>query len=140
MANDWNAENASELAGDQVKLVTYTIISLAPGAERILPQAIGDVLVRESMSECDFKSWIIAFYLESQGYKSYIESHPDEAVTSGEKKYLRVYYSVLETWDKLPLKFEEKQLRRLAGIEIAVRRLGHTGPFPAIGDGGEETD
>ena len=86
MGNDWSEQNAEELEGNKVKLVTYTIISLAPGAERVLPQGFGYVVVKESMSDCDFKSWIIARYLGSQDYQGAVSQDPGEEVTPREKE------------------------------------------------------
>ena len=98
----------TNLSDDMLKLVSYSIVCIERGAEKVLLcqdcKIFGD-----NMTDCDFDSWVIADYCE----------HHDVPC---EKKYLRVAYTVQGRWPKPDLQYEEKQLERLEGIEDAIRK------------------
>lgn len=98
-----------DLSNDKVKLVQYSIVSIQRGLEHTLKEA--EKIVSDNMTGEAFATWMIA---------EFIQEHPDR-VRHEEKKYLRVYYSVLDQWEQEKLHYEEKQLVILAGIEQAIR-------------------
>jgi hypothetical protein len=103
-----------DLRGDDVKLVSYNIISLQPCDEKILPGGSGEVLVTESMTAESFATWIVASYLQSEGHD----------IPHDEKKYLRVAYEVLTRWPREPKDCcEDRELGVLEGIRDALRVL-----------------
>lgn len=97
----------TSLNDDMVKLVAYTIVSLKPGAERILPHGAGSLLVTENTNEETFTSWMIARYLQSESYKALDAS---EQLSQAEQKYLCVDFVVSRRWQRRPLKYEEQML------------------------------
>jgi len=98
-----------DLSNDLVKLVSYSIVSIERDRERKLYE--GEKIVTDNMTGEAFATWMIA---------EFVQKHPDR-VTHQEKKYLRVYYSVLDSWVRESLHYEQKQLDILAGIERAIR-------------------
>ncbi len=102
------------LDDDMVKLVEYAIVTIDRGKERILYARDGGTpkdgrlalkLVTESMTPESFSTWVVS----------------EANVSNGESaEYLRVYYNVLDRWPKQDLKYEEKQLRILRGIETCI--------------------
>lgn len=87
-----------DLNNDMVKLVEYTIVSVARGNEGALPDGSSQVVFTERMTSEAFAAWRIA---------DYTANHPIEPDAT---KFLRVYYKVLESWPKEDLRYEEKRL------------------------------
>lgn len=100
------------LADGDVKLVHYVITSIERDNERILADGEGHLIVTDDMSGEGFVSWTIARYFQQPRHEDLPES---------EKKYLRVCYRVLCRWPRQSLRFEQRQLDRLSGIETAIR-------------------
>lgn len=98
-----------DLSNDLVKLVSYSIVSIERDRERKLYE--GEKIVTDNMTGEAFATWMIA---------EFVQEYPHR-VTHEEKKYLRVYYSVLDSWVRESLHYEQKQLDILAGIERAIR-------------------
>ena len=95
----------------EIRLFQYSIVSIKRGEERILEY--GQKLVSDTMTECDFDSWVIL---------DYASHHP---IPPGERKYLRVWSQLLKVWEKQSLHYAQRQLDILQ--EIADR----IGPAPA---------
>jgi hypothetical protein len=95
-----------------VKLVRYAIVSVRAGAERLLPGGTGQVMVTEAMSGEAFALWIVARYIQSPD--------PPRTISPEDRKSLRVYYELLERWERQPLKFHGKQLVVLEEIRRAI--------------------
>jgi hypothetical protein len=103
-----------------VKLVRYTLVSLRPCAERILPEGTGEVVVTGRVSSEDFAVGTISFYLESH------------EIPHEDKRYLRVVHRLLDRWPRQPLRCrEEKELAALEAIRLAL--LGCGGAFLTVG-------
>lgn len=97
------------LDDDMVKLVSYTIVSVRRGAERVMPGGERTVVVTDRLSGEAFIAWIIAKYVQEQ-------QGTDNAVPTEDEEYLRLYYVVSNRWPREPLKFPEKQIRLLQEI------------------------
>ena len=98
----------------EVKLVEYTIVSIKRCDERIITK--GEVIYSDDMSDESFATWVIALYLQ--------EPH-HEPIAHDDKKYLRVYHRVLESWPR-PDKdcCDDRQVDVLRDIERAIREWG----------------
>lgn len=93
-----------------IQLIEYSIVSIAPTREQVLPDACQRcALLGEELAPCDVEIWLLSRYLSSHR-------------VDVPNRYLRVAYRVLGRWSKPPLRYEEKQLRRLSGIDGAIRR------------------
>ena len=109
-----------------VKLVQYTIVSIKRCDERILKE--GKVIESEEMSPEAFATWVVAMYLQEPGVH----------VPHDDKKFLRVYSNVLESWPRQGKDCcTDREVDVLRGIEEAIRNLGsredrehHTEPPP----------
>lgn len=88
-----------------LRLIQYTIVTIKPGEERILHK--DQILVREVMTQCEFDTVVVAEYLSRA------------SIAPADRRYLRVWSEILETWQKQSLHYEEKQLFILQ--EIANR-------------------
>ena len=98
----------------EVKLVEYTIVSIKRCNERIITK--GEVIYSDDMSDESFATWVIALYLQEPGH---------EPIPHEDKKYLRVYHHVLESWPQ-PSKdcCDDRQVDVLRDIERAIREWG----------------
>ena len=109
----------------EVKLVEYTIVSIKRCDERIIYK--NEIVYSEDMSDESFATWVIALYLQEPN---------SEPIPHDDKKYLRVYHHVLESWPR-PDKdcCDDRQVDVLRGIEQAIRELTGTrreeAPAPA---------
>ena len=106
-----------DLEDEMVKLVSYAIVSIKRGAERVMPGGMGAVIVTDSMSKETFISWIIARYLQSKAYE---ELSSKDQLSEEDRKYLRVDYAVPRRWSREPLEFEERQVAVLEQISNAL--------------------
>lgn len=106
-----------DLEDEMVKLVSYTIVSIKRGAERIMPGGMGAVIVTDSMTREAFISWVVASYLQS---KAYAALSSKERLSEEDRKYLRVDYAVPRRWSREPLDFEERQIAVLDEINDAL--------------------
>jgi hypothetical protein len=98
----------------EVKLVEYSIVSIKRCQERIITK--GEVIYSDDMGDEAFSTWVIALYLQEPDH---------EPIPHDEKKYLRVYHRVLESWPR-PDKDccgDDRQVDVLRGIERAIRDL-----------------
>lgn len=106
----------TDLRDDMVKLVSYSIVCIERGRERALVCNECRVF-SENLDDCDFDTWVVAEYIDEWQC-----SHQGRRFPCN-KKDLRVVHTVLGRWPKQDLHYEEKQLRRLAGIEEGVDRI-----------------
>jgi hypothetical protein len=134
----------------EVKLVEYTIVSIKRCDERII--AKGEVIYSDDMSDEAFATWVIARYFQGEDLaraaarRDHREESREERenrerrereeeeergrrlaeryIAPEEKKYLRVYHHVLESWPR-PDKdcCDDRQVDVLRGIEQAIRDL-----------------
>lgn len=100
----------TDLMNDNVKLVQYTIVSVVRGNEGILTQ--GEQIVADAITDDGFISYVVAEYVQKYN------------ITPLEAQNLRVYFSVLDSWPKASLHYEEKQLEILSQIAGGVNPGG----------------
>lgn len=104
------ALQADDLRGDDLKLVEYTIVSIRPCRERVLPEGSGEIMVRGSTTREGLTAQIIADYPRRH------EIPPED------KRYLRVHYRVLSRWPhKRP--GQGRKINVLKGLRDAIRDL-----------------
>ena len=108
----------TNLSGDQVKLVRYSIVSVERDRERKLDE--GELLVTDDLTPDGFASWRIAAYFQRPEH---------EEIPHEEKKYLRVCYRVLCRWHRESLHYQERKLDELRGIREAIEGSS-AGPPP----------
>ncbi|HZG53907.1 MAG TPA: hypothetical protein VEZ40_17515 [Pyrinomonadaceae bacterium] len=113
------------LDDEMVKLVSYTIVSVKRGHERIMPGGMDTLVVTDSLSKEAFISWVVARYLQSQAYAALDRS---EKLSHGDRKYLRVDYAVSRRWPREPLEFEERQIEVLEQISNALAETDDDAP------------
>ena len=101
------------LEDELVKLVSYTIVSVKRGAERVMPGGMGALIVTDSMGAEAFISWVIATYLQSKAYAALSQK---EQLSQEDQKYLRVDFAVPRRWPRQPLEFEEREIEVLDEI------------------------
>lgn len=106
----------TDLRDDMLKLVSYSIVCIERGRERSL-LCNQCRLFSDNMTDCDFEVWVIADFIEH-----WQREHPGRRLPCN-KKDLRVAFEVKGRWPKQDLRFEEKQLRRLHGIEESIDKL-----------------
>lgn len=102
---------------DTVRLVEYSIVSIKRCDERILKK--GEIIDAENMGDEAFATWVVALYLQEPGVH----------VPHDDKKYLRVYHRVLESWPRQSRDCcgDSREVNVLRGIEEAIRNLGGGG-------------
>jgi hypothetical protein len=110
------------LDDEMVKLVAYTIVSLKPDDEKMMPEGAGQVVVTKSMSGDDFISWMLAQYLQGAGVdpRDGKTKPRSEQVARDDLKYLRVYFVVSTRWPREDRKFQERQINALREIQQAI--------------------
>jgi hypothetical protein len=95
-----------------VKLIEYTIVSIKRCDERILYK--GEIIDAQDMGDEAFATWVVALYLQE----------PNVHVPHEDKRYLRVYHRVLESWARVEKDCcGDQQVDVLRGIERAIREL-----------------
>lgn len=92
-----------------IELIEYTIVSIEPTRERILPDGCRRrVLLTGELGRCDLETYLVADYLESHR-------------PATPAKFLRVAHRVIGRWPRPSLRYRPRQLRSLAAIEAAIR-------------------
>ncbi len=95
-----------------VKLVEYTIVLIKRCHEEILKK--GEVIYTDDMGDENFAAWVIALYLQEPHHKP---------IDHADKKYLRVFHRVLETWPRVHKDCcDDEQVAVLRGIREAIDR------------------
>ena len=100
------------LNDDMVKLVEYSILSVQRGHEG--EKERGQKIVTDRLTEDAFVTWVIADYLEGDNGNGH-------EIPSGQRKYLRVYYNVLQRWPREELHYEQEQLAVLRDINESIK-------------------
>jgi hypothetical protein len=76
-----------------IKLMQYSIVSIKRCEEDVLCQ--GEIVDNADMTPEAFATWIVALYLQNE-----LKQCPKKDLTKDDKKYLRVYSRVLESWPR----------------------------------------
>jgi len=120
----------NNLQDDMLKLVRYKILFVKREYEYAFPER--EDLVSENMDGSAFTAWKVAEFIQELGRKEtpvplrwQSKAYPEtDYVNEGkllgfredDKKYLRVYYEVLERYPRQKFKYEERQIRVLEQI------------------------
>jgi len=119
------------LHDDMLKLVRYKILFVKRDYEHAFPEQ--EELVPDNLDAATYTAWKIAAFIQQLHehhrttvpikWKQYPPNDPryrDGGTLIGfpeeDKKYLRVYYKVLDRWPREAFKFEEKQIAVLEQI------------------------
>src|ERR1041385_736967 len=120
-----------DLSDDKkLKLVRYKILFIKRDYEVAFPEI--EELVSDSMDETAYTAWKIAEFIQRLGkrktrvpeeWKNYPpEENPDRGgdillgFPENDKKYLRVYFEVLDRYERESFKYEERQIEVLEEI------------------------
>jgi len=122
---------------ETVKLVEYSIVSIKPCEERVIRR--GQLIYSDEMGDDGFAAWVIARYFQGEDdddlrFREHDETDDEKRrryerrdrreLTSYDKRYLRVYHRVLETWTRPDDCYDDRQINALRGIERALRERG----------------
>jgi len=124
------------LSGEDLKLVRYKILFIKRDYEHAFNEQ--EELVYDNMTEGAFAAWKIGEFIQALGAKKYkypdkweksteLKKHKDAGgyltgLPEDDKKYLRVYFEVLERYPREPLRYQEEQLDILRGIRDTLTR------------------
>ena len=117
-----------------VKLVEYTIVSIKPCEEKVFHR--GQVIYSDDMNDDAFATWIVARYFQGDKDVDTASADKDDdgeenrehrrkrrEIPSADKRYLRVYHRVLESWSRPDDWCNNRHLDVLRGIEQAIRDM-----------------
>ena len=129
-----------DLRDDMLKLVRYKVLFVKREYEHAFPEQ--EDLVSENMDAAAFTAWKVAEFIQSLAREPYQTRVPTRwgqkypsakyrAGTEGEwlkglpdddKKYLRVFYEVLDRYPREKFKYEERQIEVLEDIRDKIER------------------
>jgi hypothetical protein len=128
------------LSGEDLKLVRYKILFIKRDYEHAFEEQ--EELVHDNTSEAAFTAWKIGQFIQDLGNKRYrypgkwendgdLKKHKSsEGYLMGfpedDKKYLRVYFEVLERYPREPPRYEERQLGALRDISEKLGNISDT--------------
>jgi hypothetical protein len=125
-----------DLRDDMLKLVRYKILFVKRDLEVVLKEDTEE-LVHDNIAESDYIGWKIAEFIQDLKNvdipkkwrdKKYPRHVKDEVASKisrlpeEDKKYLRVYYEVLDRYSRERFKYEEKQIDVLEEIRDKLGR------------------
>jgi hypothetical protein len=127
-----------DLHDDTLKLVRYKVLFVKREYEHAFPEQ--EDLVSANMDGTAFTAWKVAEFIQQLGrgetavpHKWSEKNYPGgEYASSGlllglrdeDKKYLRVYYEVLERYPRGKFKYEQRQVKALSQIRDALAQGG----------------
>jgi hypothetical protein len=130
-----------DLHDDMLKLVRYKILFVKREYEHAFPER--EDLVAENMDGLAFTAWKVAEFIQELGRgdtpvpkrwqdknypaAEYVRDGRLLGLHEGDKKYLRVYYEVLERYPREKFKHEEQQIRVLEQIRNKLPKRGRAG-------------
>lgn len=122
-----------ELNDDTLKLVRFKILFVKREYEHAFPEQ--EELVSDNIDGTAFTAWKVAEFIQSLGRrevpaprkwleKKYPAGYVEEGLLTGlpedDKKYLRVYYEVLERYKREKFRYEEEQIDVLREIRDRI--------------------
>jgi len=122
-----------DLNDDTLKLVRFKVLFVKRDYEHAFPEQ--EELVSDNMDGTAFTAWKIAEFIQSLGRrevptprkwaeKKYPPHHAENGALTGlpedDKKYLRVYYEVLERYKREKFRYEEEQIDVLREIRDEI--------------------
>jgi hypothetical protein len=127
-----------DLHDDMLKLVRYKILFVRREYEHAFAEQ--EDLVSDNMDGSAFTAWKIAEFIQDlhrqttrvplkwrdKNYppREFLKGDYLNGIPHEDKKYLRVYFEVLERYPREKFKYEEQQIRVLEDIRDEVARLG----------------
>ena len=123
-----------DLRDDMLKLVRYKVLFVKREYEHAFPEK--EDLVSDNLDAGAFTAWKIAEFIQHLGSKtthvpakwkekSYPEGHHYNGTLTGipeeDKKYLRVYFEVVDRYPREKFKYEEQQIRVLEEIRDNIK-------------------
>ena len=125
-----------DLRDDMLKLVRYKVLFVKREYEHAFPEQ--EDLVSENMDGAAFTAWKVAEFIQMLGrgemrvpHKWAEKEYPGGGhvrdglllgLRDSDKKYLRVYYEVMDRYPREKFKYEEQQIRVLEQIRNELRR------------------
>jgi hypothetical protein len=141
-----------DLHDDMLKLVRYKVLFVRREYEVAFPER--EDLVSDNMDGSAFTAWKIAEFIQDlqkgatcvpqkwrdKNYppKNFIQHDCLNGIPHEDKKYLRVYYEVLERYPREKFKYEEQQIKVLEDIRDSLERRPLNGSGDVSGSGGPE--
>lgn len=140
----------TNLNDDMLKLVRYKILFIKRDYEYAFPEQ--EELVYDNMTDSAFTAWKIAEFIQAldrtevpEKWLKKVPPYPADRRRVGDKefihrldetdkKFLRVYFEVLQRYAREKLKYEEDQLDALRGIREAIEKHGVPGHHVEAGD------
>jgi hypothetical protein len=118
----------TDMRDDMLKLIRYKVLFVKREYEHAFPEQ--EDLVSENMDGPAFTAWKVAEFIQglaarkttvpAKWGKTYPEGYRQGDVLIGlpdeDKKYLRVYFEVMDRYPREKFKFEEGQISVLEGI------------------------
>ncbi|HEY7494183.1 MAG TPA: hypothetical protein VIH59_24160 [Candidatus Tectomicrobia bacterium] len=133
-----------DLRDDQLKLVRYKILFVKRDLEYAFKEQ--EELVHENIDAADYTGWKIAEFIQKLDKEAIPEKWLDKdyprkankgemikSLREDDKKYLRVYYEVLERYTRERFRYEERQIEVLEDIRDRLPDRSRGGAAP---DGG----
>ena len=124
-----------DLRDDMLKLVRYKVLFVKREYEHAFPEQ--EDLVSENMDGAAFTAWKVAEFIQrlqrrprevrvpGRWGRGYPEGHREGEWLTGlpddDKKYLRVYYEVMDRYPREKFKYEEQQISVLREIRDEIR-------------------
>jgi hypothetical protein len=122
----------TDFRDDMLKLVRYKILFVKREYEHVFYEK--EELVHDNITDADYKGWKIAEFIQQLSqlettipdkWKSYPENKPNKQYRQGDKlmglpeedkKYLRVFFEILDRYPREKFKYEEIQIEVLKEI------------------------
>lgn len=148
----------TNLSDDMLKLVRYKVLFVKRDYEHAFPEV--EELVHDNLDSTSYTAWKIAEFIQrlaagetkipgkwDNGYPSDTDGHGNylykkngklTGFPEDDKKYLRVYYEVLDRYVRESFKYEEDQIDVLKEIREAIRgiKVASTSSAPSGNPGG----
>ena len=141
----------TNLSDDLLKLIRYKILFIKRDYEYAFPEK--EELVFDNMTDSAFTAWKVAEFIQSldtievpEKWLKKVPPYPSgrkiingkeviHTLDETDKKFLRVYFEVLQRYAREKLAYEEDQLDALRGIITAIEK--HGAPFRQDSAGAE---
>jgi hypothetical protein len=140
-----------DLQDDMLKLVRYKILFVRRDFEHAFPER--EDLVYDSMDGSAFAAWKVAEFIQelqkgetpvpakwlARGYpeQQYVRNGQLTGLDDEDKKYLRVYYEVLERYVREKFYYEEQQIEILRKIAENMQNAGSGSNGGGAGSGSQ---
>ena len=122
----------TDLADEQLKLVRYKILFVMRDYECAFREQ--EELIPDNLTDSAYSGWKIAEFIQHlpsiderdlpANWKKYLREKGEKGHAKAEdKKYLRVFFEVLDRYPREELKYHEEMLTELGGIKHQLSRI-----------------